>query len=69
MLKKQKAVTQWEQLSSSSRLVNRMAYEQRVLSKYKPIRLLDSVNEREMAKLFFFKLLQHKQFGEEMKFL
>ena len=47
--------------------MNTVAYEQRPLDKHKPATLEVSIEEREKAKAVIFKLLQHKQFGEEMK--
>ena len=46
-----------------------MAYVLRALSKYKPAKLVVSVEEREKAKAIIFKLLQREQFDEEMKSL
>ena len=64
-----KAVIQWERFGHFYRLVNTMAYVQRALSKYKPAKLVVSVEEREKAKATIFKLLHQEHFGEEMKSL
>ena len=64
-----KAVIQWERFGNFDRLVNTVAYVQRALNKYKPVKLLVSVEEREKAKATIFKFLQQKQFGEEMNSL
>ena len=63
----EKAVIQWERFSN--RLVDTLAYVQRALSKHKPATLVVSLEEREKAKATIFKLLQQKQFGEEIKSL
>ena len=68
-VEEKKAVIQWERFSNFSRLVNTMAYVRRAFSKYKPVTLLVSVEEKEKAKAIIFKLLQREQFGEEMKSL
>ena len=64
-----KAVIQWEQFSNFNRLVNTVVYVRRAFSKYKPAKLVVSIEEREKAKATIFKLLQQEQFGEEMKSL
>ena len=64
-----KAVIQWERFSYFNRLVNTVAYVQRALNKHKTATLVVSIEERENAKATIFKLLQHEQFGEEMKSL
>ena len=60
------AVILWERFSNFNRLVNTMAYVRRAFSKHKPATLLVSIEEKEKAKVIIFKLLQRKQFGEEM---
>ena len=64
-----KAVIQWERFGKFNRLVNRVAYVQRALSKYKPATLVVSIEKKEKAKAITFKLLQREQFGEEIKSL
>ena len=46
-----------------------MAYVQRALNNHEPAKLVVSIEEREKAKATIFKLLQHEQFGEDMKSL
>ena len=60
---------QWERFSNFSRLVNTMAYVQRVFKKHKPATKTLSVEEREGAQASIFRLLQQEQFAEEMKSL
>ena len=64
-----KAVIQWERFGNFNRLVNTVACVHRALNKQKPATLVVSIEEREKAKATIFKLLQQKQFGEEMKCL
>ena len=64
----EKTVIQQERFSNFNRLVNRVAYVQWALNKHKPATLIVNIEEREKAKATIFKLLQRKQFGEEMKF-
>ena len=64
-----KAVIQWERFSNFNRIVNTVAYVQRLLNKRKPATLIVNIEEREKAKATIFKLLQQEQFGEEMKSL
>ena len=60
---------QWERFSNFNRLVNTMAYVQRVFKKHKPATKTISVEEREGAQASIFRLLQQEQFAEEMKSL
>ena len=64
-----KPVVQWEQFSSFNRLVNTIAYVQRVFRKHKPAAKTLSTEECEGAQADIFKLLQQEQFAEEMKSL
>ena len=64
-----KAVNQWERFSNFNRLDNTVAYVQPALSKYKPAKVVVSVEEKEKAKAIIFKLLQQEQFGEVLKSL
>ena len=64
-----KAVIHWERFSIFNRLMNTVAYVQRVFNKHKPATLVVSFEEREKARATIFKLLQQEQFGEEMKSL
>ena len=64
-----KAVIPWKQFSNFNRLVITVAYAQQALNKHKPATLVVSIEEREKAKATIFKLLQHEQFGGEMKSL
>ena len=57
----------WERFSNYNRLVNTMAYVQRVFKKHKPATKTLSVEEREDAQAIIF-ILQ-EQFAEEMKSL
>ena len=62
-----KLIIQWERFSNFNRLVNTMAYVQRVFRKQKPATKTLSVEEREGAQASIFRLLQQEQFTEEMK--
>ena len=64
-----KPMIQWERFSSFNRLVNTMAYVQRVFIKHKPATKTLSVEEREGAQASIFRLLQREPFAEEMKSL
>ena len=64
-----KPMIQWERFSNFNRLVNTMAYVQRVFRKYKPATKTLSVEEREGAQASIFRLLQQEQFAEEMRSL
>ena len=66
---KRQAVIQWERFNNFIRLVNTVAYVHRALKKHKPATLVVIIEEREKAKATIFKLLQQKQFGEEMRSL
>ena len=66
---KQKAVIRWEGFSDFNRLVNKMAYIQRALSKYKPAKFVVGVKYRQSGKTIKFRLLRQEQFGEDMKSL
>ena len=68
-VEEKKAVIQWERFGNFYGLVNTVAYVQQASSKYKPTKLVISVEEREKAKATIFKLLQQEQFGEETKSL
>ena len=68
-VKEKRPMIQWERFSNFNRLVNTMAYVQRVFRKYKPATKKLSVEEREGAQTGIFRLLQRKQFVEEMKSL
>ena len=60
---------QWERLSNFNQLVNTMAYVQRVFKKHTPATRTLNVEEREGAQASIFRLLQQKQFAEEMNTL
>ena len=62
-----KPMNQWERFSNFNRLVNTMAYVQRVFKKHKPATRTLNVEEREGAQASIFRLLQQEQFAEEMK--
>ena len=66
-VEEKKLMIQWERFNNFNRLVNTMAYVQRVFRKHKPATL--SVEEREGAQAGIFRLLQQEQFAEEMKSL
>ena len=68
-VKEKKPMIQWERFSNYNRLVNTMAYIQRVFKKHKPATKTLSVEEREDAQASIFRLLQQEQFTEEMKSL
>ena len=68
-VEEKKPMTQWERFSSFNRLVNTMAYVQRVFIKHKPATKTLSVEEREGAQASIFRILQREQFAEEMKSL
>ena len=68
-VEEKKPVIQWERFSNFNRLVNTMAYVQRVFRKHKPATKTLSVEEREGAQASIFRLLQQEQFAEEMKSL
>ena len=68
-VEEKKLMIQWERFSNFNRLVNTMAYVQRVLRKHKPTTKTLSVEEREDAQASIFRLLQQEQFAEEMKSL
>ena len=63
-----KPMIQWERLSNFNRLVNTMAYVQRVFRKHKPATKTLSVEEREGAQAGIFSL-QQQEFAKEMKSL
>ena len=65
----QKPMIQWERFSNFNRLINTMAYVQRVFIKHKPATKTLSVEEREGAQASIFRLLQQEQFAEEIKYL
>ena len=68
-VEEKKLIIQWERFSNFNRLVNTMAYVQRVLRKHKPATKTLSFEEREGAQAGIFRLLQQEQFAEEMKSL
>ena len=68
-VEEKKPMIQWERFSNCNRLVNTMAYKQRVFKKHKPATKTLSVQEREDAQASIFRLLQQEQFTEEMKSL
>ena len=68
-VEEKKPMIQWERFSNFNRLVNTMAYVQRVFKKHKPATKTLSVEEREDAQASIFRLLQQEQFTEEMKSL
>ena len=68
-VEEKKPMIQWERFSNYNRLVNTMAYIQRVFKKHKPATKTLSVEEREDAQASIFRLLQQEQFTEEMKSL
>ena len=68
-VEEKKPMIQWERFSNYNRLVNTMAYIQRVFKKHKPATKTLSVQEREDAQASIFRLLQQEQFTEEMKSL
>ena len=63
------AFIKWKRFSNINRLVITVANVQRALSRYKPATPVVSVEDREKAKAIVFRLLQQKQFGEEIKSL
>ena len=67
--KEKEPIVQWEQASILNRLVNTMAYVQRVFNRHKPATKTLSVKERENAQACNFRILQQEQFAEEMKSL
>ena len=68
-VEEKKLMIQWERFSNFNRLVNTMAYVQRVFRKHKPATKTLSVEEKEVAQAGIFRLLQQEQFAEEMKSL
>ena len=68
-VEERKLMIQWERFSNFNRLVNTMAYVQRVFKKHKPATKTLSVEEREGAQAGIFRLLQQEQFAEEIKSL
>ena len=68
-VEEKKPMIQWEQFSNFNRLVNTMAYVQRVFRKHKPATKAISVEEREGAQAGIFRLMQQEQFAEEIKSL
>ena len=68
-VEEKKPMIQWEWFTSFNRLVNTMAYVQRVFRKHKLATKTLSVEEREGAQASIFRLLQQEQFAEEMKSL
>ena len=68
-VEEKKPMIQWERFSNFNRLVNTMAYVQRVFGKHKPATKTLSVEESEGAQAIIFRLLQQEQFAEEIKYL
>ena len=68
-VEEKKPMIQWERFSRFNRLVNTMAYVQRVFIKHKTATKTLSVEEREGAQASIFRLLKREQFAEEMKSL
>ena len=68
-VEEKKPIIQWERFSNYNRLVNTMAYIQRVFKKHKQATKTLSVEEREGAQAIIFRLLQQEQFAEQMKSL
>ena len=68
-VEEKKPMIQWKRFSKFNRLVNTMAYVQRVFRKHKPATKTLSVEEREGAQAGIFRLLQQEQFAEEMRSL
>ena len=68
-VEEKKPMIQWERFSNFNRLVNTMAYVQRVFKKHIPATKTLSVEEREDAQASISRLLQQEQFTEEMKSL
>ena len=68
-VEEKKPVIQWERFSNFGRLVNTMAYVQRVFKKHKPATKTLIVEEREDAQASIFRLMQQEQFAEGMKLL
>ena len=52
--------------SNFNRLVNAVAYIKRAISKAKPAEKMLQINEREIAKMKIFRLIQQEQFPEEI---
>ena len=67
--KEKEPIVQWERFSSFNRLVSTMAYVHQVFNRHKPATKTLSVEESENAQAGIFRLLQQKQFAEEMKSL
>ena len=68
-VEEKRPMIQWERFSNYNRLVNTMAYIQRVFKNHKPATKTLSVEEREGAQASIFRLLQQEHFAEEMKSL
>ena len=68
-VEEKKPMIQWERFSNFNRLVNTMAYVQRVFIKHKTATKTLSADEKDGAQAGIFRLLQQEQFAEEMKFL
>ena len=68
-VEEKKLMIQWERFSNFNRLVNTMAYVQRVFRKHKPATKTLSVEEREGAQASMFRLMQQEQLAEERKSL
>ena len=62
-VEEKKPMIQWERFSDFNRLVNTMAYVQRVFKKHKPATKPLSFEERKGAQSSIFRLLQHEQFA------
>ena len=68
-VEEKKPMIQWERFSNFDRLVNTMAYVQRVFKKHKPATKTLSVEEREGAQASIFRQQHQEQFAEETKFI
>ena len=68
-IEEKKPMIQWKPFSNFNRLLNTIAYVQRVFKKDKPATKLQSIAEREGAQTGIFRLLQQEQFAEEMQSL
>ena len=68
-VEEKKPMIQRERFSSFNRLVNTMAYVQRVFIKHNPATKTLNGEEQEGAQASIFRLLQREQFAEEMKSL
>ena len=65
--KEKEPIVKRERFSSFNRLVNTMAYVQRLFNKHKPATKTLGIEERENSQARIFRLLQQEQFAEEKK--